>query len=110
MCLILCIFPSLVVYQVMPENYMFGRRPPLPLRNKDIRIVVGEPIVFDIPKLKQNAINMSRDLSFSHHGWPKTMCGMDEAAQKCLYATISEQLQGVMERLRSENKSSLQTD
>ncbi|KAL8532218.1 hypothetical protein ACS0TY_008716 [Phlomoides rotata] len=96
--------------KVMPENYMFGRRPPFPLCNKDIRIVIGEPIVYDVPKLKQNAVNMSRDLSFSHHGWPKTICGLDEAAQRCLYATISEQLRVVMERLRRATKSSLQTN
>ncbi|KAG6551349.1 hypothetical protein Mapa_007135 [Marchantia paleacea] len=38
--------------KVLPENYMFGRRPLLPLAMKRITIVVGEPMVFDIPQLK----------------------------------------------------------
>ncbi|BBN04524.1 monolysocardiolipin acyltransferase [Marchantia polymorpha subsp. ruderalis] len=38
--------------KVLPENYMFGRRPLLPLPMKRITIVVGEPMVFDIPQLK----------------------------------------------------------
>ncbi|KAI3462269.1 hypothetical protein Pfo_018932 [Paulownia fortunei] len=96
--------------KVMPENYMFGRRPPFPLCNRDIRIVIGEPIVFDVPKLKQKAVDMSRDLSFSHSGWPKTICGLDEAAQRCLYTTISEQIRGVMERLHTVSKSCLKTN
>ncbi|KAK6154064.1 hypothetical protein DH2020_013703 [Rehmannia glutinosa] len=70
---------------------------------KDIRIVIGEPIAFDVPELKQKAVKMSRDLSFSHDGWPKTMCGLDEAAQRCLYTIISDQIQVVMERLRLDS-------
>ncbi|KAH6799338.1 Phospholipid/glycerol acyltransferase family protein [Perilla frutescens var. frutescens] len=93
--------------KVMPESYMFGRRPPFPLCNKDIRIYIGEPIELDIPKLKQEAIemsmSMSMDLSFSKCGWPKTMCALDEGAQRCLYTTISDQIRGVMERLRSRS-------
>ncbi|KAH6797004.1 Phospholipid/glycerol acyltransferase family protein [Perilla frutescens var. hirtella] len=91
--------------KVMPESYMFGRRPPFPLCNKDIRIYIGEPIALDIPKLKQEAVemSMSRDLSFSKCGWPKTMYGLDEGAQRCLYTTISDQIRGVMERLRSRS-------
>ncbi|KAL3637378.1 hypothetical protein CASFOL_018546 [Castilleja foliolosa] len=90
--------------KVMPENFMFGKKPPVPLCNKDIKIVIGEPISFDVPKLKQRAVKMSRDLSYSHDGWPKTVCGLDEAAQRCLYTTISEQIQGAMERLRDASK------
>ena len=91
------------VLQVMPENYMFGRRPPFPLCNKDVRIHVGEPIVFDVPKLKQEAVETSRDLSFSHSGWPKTMCGLDEAAQRSLYTNISDQIRQVLESLRTSS-------
>lgn len=86
---------------------MFGRRPPFPLCNKDIRIYIGEPITFDIPKMKQEAIDTSRDSLFSHSGWPNTICGLDEGAQRCLYTTISEQIRGVMERLRIASGSRL---
>ncbi|KAL6528927.1 hypothetical protein OROMI_028813 [Orobanche minor] len=47
--------------KVMPEKFMFGKKPPVPLCNKDIRIVIGERIALDIPKLKQMAVKMSRD-------------------------------------------------
>lgn len=96
--------------KVMPENYIFGRRPPFPLRNKDIRIFIGEPLVFDIPKLKQEAVEMSRDASFSEFGWPKTVCGLDEGAQRYLYTTMSEQIRGVMERLLLAGKSCLKSN
>lgn len=96
--------------QVMPENYIFGRRPPFPLCNKDIRIFIGEPLVFDIPKLKQEAVEMSRDASFSEFGWPKTVCGLDEGAQRYLYTTMSEQIRGVMERLLLAGKSCLKSN
>ncbi|KAG6401108.1 hypothetical protein SASPL_137953 [Salvia splendens] len=89
--------------QVMPENYMFGRRPPFPLCNKGVRIHVGEPIVFDVPKLKKEAVETSRDLSFSHSGWPKTMCGLDESAQRSLYTNISDQIRQVLESLRTSS-------
>lgn len=90
--------------QVMPEKYMFGRRPPFPLCNRDIRIVIGEPMEFNIPKLKKMAVDMSNDVSFSPAGWPRT-CGLDEAAQRCLYTNISNQIRTAMERLRKICKS-----
>ncbi|KAH9725117.1 Tafazzin family protein [Citrus sinensis] len=69
--------------EVMPENFLFGRRPPVPLFNKRISIVVGEPIEFDIPKMRQMAIFMSRDSLLPGMGWPSTTpCGLDEAAQR----------------------------
>ncbi|KAL6532743.1 hypothetical protein OROGR_013703 [Orobanche gracilis] len=92
--------------QVMPEKYRFGRRPPFPLWNKDVRIHIGDPIAFDIPKLRQEAVDMSRDSSFSHSGWPKTACGLDEAAQRWLYTNISHQIREVMERLRTSSLKS----
>ncbi|GER47025.1 phospholipid/glycerol acyltransferase family protein [Striga asiatica] len=86
---------------VMPEKFMFGKKPPVPLCKKDISILIGEPLSFDVNKLKQKAIKMSRDLSYPHQGWPTTICGLDEAAQRYLYASISEQIRGAMERLRA---------
>ncbi|KVH92134.1 N-acylphosphatidylethanolamine synthase isoform X1 [Cynara cardunculus var. scolymus] len=87
--------------KVMPEKYMFGRRPPFPLWNRDIKITVGEPIEFDIAELKQRALSNSRNLSpFPSLGWPPIE-RMDEAAQRCLYIDISERIRTVMERLRA---------
>lgn len=84
----------------MPENYIFGKRPPIPLWKKDIKIIVGEPIEFDIPKLKQTALLTSKDLlPFQKYGWPP-FGEMDEVAQRCLYIDISERIQSVLERLR----------
>ena len=90
----------------MPENYLLGRRPPFPLWNKNIKIIVGDPIEFDLPKLRETAVSMSKHLSPSSSGWPKTTpCGLDEPAQKCLYSSISEQIRTVMENLRSFGKN-----
>ncbi|KAI3725748.1 hypothetical protein L1987_65540 [Smallanthus sonchifolius] len=86
--------------KVMPEKYIFDRRPPVPLWNKDIKIIVGEPIQFDIAKLKQTAIVTSRNSSsFSKEGWPP-LGALDEAAQRYLYIDISERIRSVMEKLR----------
>ncbi|XP_065855110.1 N-acylphosphatidylethanolamine synthase isoform X2 [Euphorbia lathyris] len=92
--------------EVMPENYWFGRRPPFPLCNKKINIVIGEPIEFDLPKMRQTAISMSRNLHFSSKGWPiVSHYDLDEAAQRCFYTSISEKIQNVMERLRCLGRS-----
>lgn len=92
--------------KVMPEKYIFDRRPPVPLWNKDIKIVVGEPIEFDIDKLKQTALSTSRNLpSFPNEGWP-SFGPLDEAAQRCLYIDISERIQTIMESLRVLAKNS----
>lgn len=48
---------------------MFGRRPLVPLFNKKIRIIVGEPIEFDLPKMTQTAISVSRNFSLHFHYW-----------------------------------------
>ncbi|CAN1176443.1 N-acylphosphatidylethanolamine synthase [Linum perenne] len=86
--------------EVMPENYRNGKRPRIPLTNKNINIIVGEPIEFDIPKLCSEAASTSNSLSFPTFGWPKLSCyGLDEAAQKCLYMNISEQLRTALQRL-----------
>ncbi|KAG6577829.1 N-acylphosphatidylethanolamine synthase, partial [Cucurbita argyrosperma subsp. sororia] len=89
--------------EIMPENYIFGRRPVVPLCSKKIEIIVGEPIHFDLPSMKQMAISMSRNCSSPLLGWPATdePTGLDEAAQRFLYAYISDQIRGVMEKLRA---------
>ncbi|KAL8151892.1 hypothetical protein V2J09_021700 [Rumex salicifolius] len=92
--------------EVMPENYWFGRRPPIPLWNKHINIVVGKPIEFDLPKLKQIAISKSRSLQVQETGWPCLYPdGLDEAAQRCLYSTMSEKIYTAMESLRKFAKT-----
>ncbi|KAE8637402.1 hypothetical protein CSA_023379 [Cucumis sativus] len=58
--------------EIMPENSLFGRRPPVPLCCKKIEIIVGEPIQFDIPSMKQMAISMSRNWASPLLGWPAT--------------------------------------
>ncbi|KAF5727644.1 N-acylphosphatidylethanolamine synthase [Tripterygium wilfordii] len=87
--------------KVMPENFFLGRRPPFPLWKKNINIIVGEPIELDLSKMKEVAISTSRKLSFPTMGWPSTNPHrLDEAAQRCLYAAISDRIRTVMERLR----------
>ncbi|KAK2967154.1 hypothetical protein RJ640_026545, partial [Escallonia rubra] len=87
---------------VMPENYMFGRRPPFPLCNRNIQIIIGEPVKFDVPKLKELALSTSRKSSLPSDQWPSTSPdGLDVAAQRYLYTTISEKIRSVMESLRS---------
>lgn len=48
--------------QVFPENYLFGKRPPIPLFMKRISIVVGEPMVFDMAQLKRDAKTITAKL------------------------------------------------
>ncbi|KAG7973015.1 hypothetical protein I3843_07G209200 [Carya illinoinensis] len=92
--------------KVMPETYFRGRRPPFPLCNKKINIIVGEPLEFDLARMRQTAISTSRNLSLPTRGWPSISPNkMDELAQRCLYATISEQIRTAMENLRIFSKS-----
>ncbi|XP_044465119.1 N-acylphosphatidylethanolamine synthase-like isoform X1 [Mangifera indica] len=94
--------------EVMPENFMFGRRAPFPLCNKHINIVVGEPIKFDLPKMRQLAISKSRDPHLCSMGWPGSDShGMDEAARRYLYSSISDKILTTMENLRSFGRSIL---
>ncbi|KAF5191319.1 N-acylphosphatidylethanolamine synthase, partial [Thalictrum thalictroides] len=87
--------------KVMPEKYLFGRRPPLPLVSKDIRLIVGQPIEFNLPELRHSAIAMSRGISFHRMGWPNTSPhGLDEAAQRWLFTHISERIWSALEGLR----------
>lgn len=84
---------------------MFGRKPLVPIWGRDIGITIGEPIKFDVPKLKQMALSQSRNSSHFAAGWPTIRpCGLDEAAQRYLYTTISEQIRTAMERLRNLGK------
>ncbi|XP_011650237.1 N-acylphosphatidylethanolamine synthase isoform X1 [Cucumis sativus] len=89
--------------EIMPENSLFGRRPPVPLCCKKIEIIVGEPIQFDIPSMKQMAISMSRNWASPLLGWPATgeQTRLDEPAQRFLYGHISDQIRSVMEKLRA---------
>ena len=66
----------------MPGNFFLGRSPPFPLCNKEIKIIIGKPLEFDIPKMRQLAISMSRDLSFSSRGWPIIAPHMDWMKQR----------------------------
>ncbi|CAM8976536.1 unnamed protein product [Rhodiola kirilowii] len=92
--------------KVMPENFMFGKRPPFPLFNKRIQMVVGEPIEFNLPELKRSAILESRGMSFSSLQWPVlSPSGLDEAAQRWLYSSISDRIRSVMENLRCFSKT-----
>ncbi|KAM3390187.1 hypothetical protein ACQJBY_012019 [Aegilops geniculata] len=87
--------------KVMPEKSFFGRRPPLPLCGKEIQIIVGEPVDFDLPGLKQVAAMIPQDTSFERKGWPTiTPEGLDEAAQRWLYQKMSDKIQSAMESLR----------
>ncbi|KAG9131102.1 hypothetical protein Leryth_023686 [Lithospermum erythrorhizon] len=96
--------------KVMPEKYMFDRRPPIPLFNKEIQIVVGEPMEFDMPKLSNIALSMSRDISVSDAQWPTIQQhGLDEAAQRYLFSMISDQIRTAMEKLRSASTLLYQT-
>ncbi|KAF8029222.1 hypothetical protein BT93_E1782 [Corymbia citriodora subsp. variegata] len=93
--------------EVMPENYFRGRRPPLPLCNKRINIVVGEPIEFNLPKMREMALT-THDFSLPTLGWSgSSPCGLDEAAQRSLYNAISDRIQAVMESLRIFGKKIL---
>ncbi|XP_047067141.1 N-acylphosphatidylethanolamine synthase-like [Lolium rigidum] len=87
--------------KVMPEKSFFGRRPPFPLCGKEIQIIVGEPVEFDLPSLKQEAATIPQDTSFERKGWPTiTPEGLDEAAQRWLYQKMSDKIRSVMEGLR----------
>lgn len=93
-------------HQVMPEDYIFGRRPPFPLINKHIKIIVGEPIEFDLPRLRKIALSESHNESEPRLGWPSIAPhGLDEVAQRYLYSNISEKIQTVLESLRQYGNS-----
>lgn len=79
-----------------------GGRPPVPLWRKQVRVVVGEPIEFDLPGLRAKARSVSRELTFRSLGWPRTQRDdLDEAAQRWLYMHISDHIRSAMETLRT---------
>ncbi|XP_050363571.1 N-acylphosphatidylethanolamine synthase [Argentina anserina] len=92
--------------QVMPDKSSRGKRPPFPLLNKEIKIFIGDPLEFDIPKMRQVATSLSPKMAHPSLGWP-SLCpgGLDEAAQRCLYSAISEKIQIALERLRIFGRS-----
>ncbi|KAL2907146.1 N-acylphosphatidylethanolamine synthase [Bienertia sinuspersici] len=94
-------------HKVMPEDYLFGRRPPFPLINKHVKIIVGEPIEFDLPNLRETVLSEFRDeTSPPRLGWPCVEpYGLDEVSQRRLYSLISEKIQTVMESLRQFGKT-----
>lgn len=91
---------------MMPEKYFYGRRPPFPLWNKDLRVVVGEPIEFDVPMMVETAFSASRHVlvpPLQEAKWPVLSSAgkeLDETAQKCLYTALSEKIQSSLETLR----------
>lgn len=109
--------------KVMPEKHWFGRRPLLPLCLKNINIVVGEPMEFDLSTLQRRAESESRVLRASgdeyiegnkghldSSGWPTGLCkGLDEIAQKWLFLHLSDHIRNAMQKLcvkaRSLNNS-----
>ncbi|XP_020705044.1 N-acylphosphatidylethanolamine synthase isoform X2 [Dendrobium catenatum] len=87
--------------KVMPEKYKFDRRPLFPLINRNIKIIVGEPLEFDIQSLRQKAKTMPCEASSGSLGWPNSSPdGLSVGAQRWLYANISDQIRNVMEKLR----------
>ena len=85
----------------MPEKSFFGRRPPLPLCGKEIQMIVGEPVEFDLPSLKQEAATIPKDEAFERKGWPTIAPeGLDETAQRWLYQKMSDKIRSAMETLR----------
>lgn len=107
--------------KVMPEKYWFGRRPLFPLCLKNINIVVGEPMEFDLAVLMERAESMSRTLRSSRKGecnegnnrshsygsgWPTGLCKrLDESAQKWLFSHLSDQIRNVMQNLYIQARS-----
>ena len=90
----------------MPEDYLFGRRPVVPLINKNVKIIVGDPIEFDLPRLREMALSESCDESSPELGWPSlSPYGLNEVAQRFLYSMISEKIQTIMENLRQIGKT-----
>ncbi|KAB2015095.1 hypothetical protein ES319_D08G000600v1 [Gossypium barbadense] len=105
------IFRPICRSKVMPEKFFLDRRPPFPLCNKKIKIMIGQPLEFDIPKMTELAISKSSGDVFSStttsRGWPVISfygLDLDEAAQRYLYSSISEEIQSAMEELRSSLK------
>lgn len=93
---------------MMPEKYFYGRRPPLPLCNKNLKVVVGEPIEFDLPMMIETAVSASSDhvteATHQEAKWPVISSAgqkkLDETAQRYLYTALSQKIQSSLESLR----------
>lgn len=96
----------LISLQVMPEKpFLFWKRPLVPLCNKEVRIIVGEPLHFDVHSLKQTALSVSHKEEEEEglRGWPALQPdGLQEVPQRWLYRTISHKIHCAMERLRTQ--------
>ncbi|MCO5549146.1 hypothetical protein L7F22_002612 [Adiantum nelumboides] len=101
--------------KVMPENYLFGRRPLLPLWFKNISIVVGEPMQFDMPSLRQTAEEGVRRVYFTQHhessSFPEFPCESvacdlpEDKVLHWLYSLMSDQIRTVMQELSIKAKA-----
>ncbi|MCO5594787.1 hypothetical protein L7F22_048821 [Adiantum nelumboides] len=101
--------------KVMPENYLFGRRPLLPLWFKNISIVVGEPMQFDMPSLRQTAEEGVRRVYFTQHhespSFPEFPCKSvacdlpEDKVLHWLYSLMSDQIRTVMQELSIKAKA-----
>ncbi|KAJ3678378.1 hypothetical protein LUZ60_002181 [Juncus effusus] len=92
--------------QVMPEKpFLCFKRPLLPKCNKEIKIIVGEPLDLDLDALKLTAVSVTANestVSEKRDRWPVLKPdGLDEPAQRWLYSSISDRIRSAMERLRT---------
>lgn len=93
--------------KVMPEKYWLGRRPLLPLCSKNISIVVGEPMQFDISSLRQTAEEKTGEPS----NFPEMIAGVTKEHQReerilqWLYSHLSDQLRTAMQDIYCKAKS-----
>lgn len=97
--------------KVMPENYLFGRRPLLPLWFKNISIVVGEPMQFDMSALRQTAEEAVRRVygtqeegtplpEVSKNIAPGGQCPLaEDKVLHWLYSHMCDQIRAVMQEL-----------
>lgn len=94
--------------KVMPENYYLGRRPLLPLWFKNISIVVGEPMQFDIPRLRQRAEEAVRRVYYKQEegsSLPELPCQSapnvlpEDKVLQWLYSHMSDHIRTVMQEL-----------
>ena len=97
----------------MPEKYLFERRPLLPLCFKNITIVVGKPMSFDIPTLRHTAqefVKMSYDgenpLFPATSGSPSDLKHglVEDRASLWLYAHVADQIRIAMQDVLCQAK------
>jgi monolysocardiolipin acyltransferase len=89
----------------MPEKYLFGRRPLLPLCCKKVSIVVGEPMTFDIPKLHctaQEFVKRSYNeenlvLASSSNKSSPSGLKVEDRVSRWLYSHVADQIRIAMQ-------------